>query len=166
MNDRISRHRRARHRKEAFYAAEDTIKAMTDDELNNMAFELGREMSARSQEQNELRKRHEAVKHEKERRRTLTSVGICVSDHAVLRYLERHKGLDVAAVREEIMRLAGRIAQLDSGDIHASRRDDETGLTIGLNEVTGVVTTLYNANERLVMDVPEITPRPLSRPPA
>lgn len=159
-----SRHHRAQRRRESLYAAEDTIDAMTDDELNNVAFELGREMAARSQETNELRKRLTKVQGEKERRRTVTSVGICVSDHAVLRYLERHKGLDVAAVREEIMRMAGRVARLDSGDIHATRHDEVSGLTIGLNEVTGVVTTLYNAREEAVMDVPDFTPRPL--PPA
>lgn len=159
-----SRHHRAQRRRESFYAAEDAIKVMTDDELNNVAFELGREMSARSQEINELRKRLTKVQGEKERRRTMTSVGVCVSDHAVLRYLERHKGLDVAAVREEIMQMAGRVARLDSGDIHATRLDEVTGLTIGLNEVTGVVTTLYNAREELVMDVPDFTPPPV-RPP-
>lgn len=110
-----SRHHRAQRRRESLYAAEDTIDAMTDNELNNVAFELGREMAARSQETNELRKRLTKVQGEKERRRTVTSVGICVSDHAVLRYLERHKGLDVAAVREEIMRMAGRVARLDWG---------------------------------------------------
>ena len=35
-----SRHHRAQRRRESLYAAEDTIDAMTDDELNNVAFEL------------------------------------------------------------------------------------------------------------------------------
>lgn len=159
----MSRHHRAERlrRKEGFQAVRASIETLSDAELKNLAFELGREMGARSLEVNELRLRLEAVRAERDRRRTVTSEGICISDHAVLRYLERHKGLDVSAMREEIIAMARRAGKFDSGDVYATRVDEDSGTIMGINELTGVVTTVFNPREATIMDVPK---RILRRP--
>lgn len=127
------------------------LEAMSDSDLNNMCHELAREINARNQATNEVRIRLDWVRMEKERRRTVTSTGIHISDHAVLRYLERHKGVDTKAAREEISAMAGRVRQLDSGNMYARRKDDETGLTMGINEETNVVTTVFNEAENKII---------------
>src|SRR4026209_1635690 len=95
-----SKAERAR-RRAAQCEALETIAAMNDEQLKNLASELGREMGEQQRKTNLLRVRLEAVKLERDRRRLVTSVGVHVSDHAVIRYLERHKGIDVQAAREE-----------------------------------------------------------------
>ena len=158
----MSHHRAERlRRKESFQAARASIETLSDAELKNLAFELGREMGARSLEVSELRLRLEAVRAERERRRTTTSEGICISDHAVLRYLERHKNLDVSAAREEIVAMARRAGKFDSGAVYATRTDEESGMIMGINELSGVVTTVFNEREATIMDVPK---RVLRRP--
>ena len=104
---------------------------------------------------NELRVRLDAVREEIERRKCLTTRGIFISDHAVLRYLERHKGIDMKSIREEIAEMAYRSGKPGSGEQYARRDDDATGLTLGLNEVTNVVTTIFSAGHRTIMDIPD-----------
>jgi len=129
-----------------------TIAGLPDTELRNMLHELGREVNQRSNAMNEVRTRLDAVRGEIEKRETLTSVGVHISDHAIVRYLERYKGLDVRAIREEIAAMARRSGKLNSGEQYARRQDDETGLTIGINEITNVVTTVFSEKESAVLD--------------
>lgn len=127
-------------------AAFSAVRTLTDEELKNLANELGRLMSAKAAEITELRARLDAVKTERERRRTVTSAGIHVSDHAVLRYLERVRGVDMQAIREEITALAGRAVRMTPGQT-GTRRDDITGIVLGVNEDTEHVTTVYRDAE-------------------
>lgn len=140
-----------KRRRAARAAALAIIQAMGDDELRNMRNEIGRELNQQAKLMNEIRTRLDAVKSEIERRRTGTSIGVQISDHAVVRYLERYKGLDMAAIREEIVSMARRAGKLGSGDQYARRTDEETGMTMGLNEITGVVTTMFSEREKIVM---------------
>lgn len=132
-------------------AAKVALELMSDSDLNNMCHELAREINARSQAVHEVRVRLDWARAEKERRRTATSTGIHISDHAVLRYLERHKGIDIQAAREEIATMGIRTGRLGSGDVYARRRDMVTGLTMGINEATNTITTVFNETENQIM---------------
>ena len=145
--NKAAKRRRQAARDEAKACLED----MSDSDLNNMCHELAREINARNQATNEVRIRLDWARMEKERRRTSTSVGIHISDHAVLRYLERHKGIDTQAAREEIAAMGRRAGQLGSGNMYARRKDDETGLTMGINETTNIVTTVFNETEHKII---------------
>lgn len=142
--------RRKRVRDEALAA----IAALPDGDLRNMLHELGREMNQQSTIINEIRCRMDAVRGELERRDTITSVGVHISDHAVVRFLERHKGVDIVSVREEIAGMARRSGKLGSGEQYARRQDEPTGLTVGINEISNVVTTVFTEVENTILDVP------------
>ena len=75
------------------------------DDLREDQVDLGRKCGLLNQEKNKLRIKLDIVKARMEELRGNGDIGI--SDHAVLRYLERHKGLDVCAVRHEIRALIG-----------------------------------------------------------
>lgn len=75
------------------------LEQMSNEQLVSLRVDLGREMQVHSTKQNRLRLTIEDV----------TSVlrlrgapGWKISDHAVIRYLERRKGLDIDGVRAEI----------------------------------------------------------------
>lgn len=129
------------------------ISAMSDDNLKNLAHELGREANQKSNEMNEVRARLDAVRREKERRDTVTSTGLHISDHAVLRYLERHKGVDTKEIREEIAAMARKSGKLDTGQQYQRSRDEESGLTLGINGVSNVVTTVFHEEENNIFPV-------------
>lgn len=129
----------------------ETIAAMSDEQLKNLASELGREMGEQQRITNLLRVRLEAVKLERERRRLVTSVGVHVSDHAVIRYLERHKGVDVQAAREEIAQMAVRNGWKNTGEQYGRAQDDESGIVVGFNGVKNIVTTVLDREERRVL---------------
>ena len=80
----------------------------------------------------------------------MTTAGIHISDHAVLRFLERYKGVDTQQVREEIVAMAQRSGKLDSGKQYARRRDHQSGITMGINELSNVVTTVFTETENAV----------------
>lgn len=75
--------------------------ALNLDQLLNERRSVGLQMQAIGSQYSEARRRHEYLT---ARIRSLRNgeTGIGISDHAVLRYLERVKGFDVKAVREEI----------------------------------------------------------------
>lgn len=160
MTKRYMKKRRAAAR----VASREAIKALSEEELRNMSFELGREYNQQAVLLNEIRARHDAVKIELEMRRTATASGINISDHAVVRYLERHKGLNVGAIREEIVAIAKRVGNPDSGRIYAQRTDKETGVTLGMDEVLGTVTTVLGGAEKAILNTDEFSnslPRPI-----
>ncbi len=144
---------RQMQRKAARKAALASLTAMTDDDLKNLKHELGRVISQQSQIVNEFRMRKDAVDREMERRHTETSFGINISDHAVLRYLERHKGVDIRLVREEIATIADRARKLGPGDQYSRRKDDQTGMVLGVNESDSIVTTLFHEREAAIFDI-------------
>lgn len=143
-------------RREARIAAQAAIKGANLEELRTMAAELGREMAMRAAAVNELRVRLDAVQMEIEARRTSTSVGVHISDHAVLRYLERVRGVDVYAVREEIVALAERAGKIGKRRNLGALVDDESGLTIGISR-ENTVTTVYKEKDHVVLHMPTIS---------
>lgn len=132
----------------------DSLATISDDDLLNLQKELGRELSQQATVLNEIRSRMEAAKLERKRRESVTSVGIHISEHAVVRYLERVKGMDIAAVREEIASLAMLNAKEGSSDRYARRSCADTNIVLGLNEVDGTVTTVFTDDESEMLDVP------------
>lgn len=130
------------------------IRNMSEEELKNLASEIGREMGEQQRKTNLLRVRLEAVKIERERRRLTTSVGVHVSDHAVIRYLERHKGVDVQAAREEIAQMAVRNGWRDTGEQYGQAQDADTGIVFGFNGIKNIVTTALNCDESRVLSPP------------
>lgn len=61
----------------------------------------------------------------------LTPTKFTITDHAVLRYMERSKGLDVAAVRNEIMGLVIPLADMGvgTGEVAGFKIKDNTVVT-------------------------------------
>ena len=137
----------ARKRKLERDSARRSLQVLPDADLVNMSHELGRAINQKAREVTELRGRLDMVRMERERRDTLTSTGIHISDHAVLRYLERYKGVDTKEIREEIAAMAKRSGKLDSGEQYVRHRDEETGITMGLNGVSNIVTTVFTEKE-------------------
>lgn len=148
MTSKADKRRRRRAAREAALAS---IAGLPDDGLRNICAELGREIGQKAIEINELRYRLDAVRRELERRTTITEAGVHISDHAVLRYLERYKGMDMKSVREEIVAMAKRSGKLGSGEQYARRRDDHTGMTFGINEVNNTVTTVFSEQEKVIL---------------
>lgn len=146
MRSKAERARRRAAQAEAL----ECIKTMTDEQLKNLASEIGREMGEQQRKTNLLRVRLEAVRIERERRRVVTSNGVHVSDHAVIRYLERHKGVDVQGAREEIAQMAARNGWR-SDEEYGRAQDDETGIVVGFNGLKGIVTTVLDREERRIM---------------
>lgn len=136
----------------------DSIVQLDDEALRNLKYELGRAFNQQATVLNELRARLDAVKLEEQRRKTATATGLHISDHAVLRYLERVKGVDMAAVREEIAALADETRRADSRDRYARRRSPTSNLIFGLNEADGTVTTVFTDAEDAIMDVQDFVP--------
>lgn len=143
MKNKIARKRRKEEREKAKLALRD----LPDDDLKNMTHELGRQINQKGREVTELRGRLDMVRMERERRDTSTSLGLHISDHAVLRYLERYKGVDTQAVREEIAAMAKRSGKLDTGDQYIRHRDEKTGITMGINGDSNIITTVFTERE-------------------
>jgi hypothetical protein len=140
-----------KRRKALLREAREAIASASDEDLKNMQHELGRQMGTAALVQNDLRLRLEAVKLEQEKRRTRTRHGLHISDHAVLRYLERMRGIDMAAVREEIVEMAIRAGRVTPG-AYGRRIDPETGITLGVDERTENVTTVFKDAELPIME--------------
>jgi hypothetical protein len=126
---------------------------LNDDDLRNIQCEFGREFNQKATALNEIRARMECVKLERQRRSTATSAGIHITDHAVVRYLERVKGMDIAAIREEIVALATASGKLGSKDRYARHECDGTDIVLGFNEIDGTVTTVFTKDENEMMEV-------------
>jgi hypothetical protein len=128
-------------------AAKAALETLPDADLVNLTHELGRAVNQKGQEVTELRGRLDMVRRERERRETSTSIGPHISDHAVLRYLERYKGIDTKLIREEIAFMAKRSGKLDTGDQYIRHRDEQTGITMGINGDSNTVTTVFTEHE-------------------
>lgn len=125
-----------------------SIATLSDDELKNLTHELAREIEVLTNRRTALKQRIDGVRGERERRATLTTHGLHISDHAVMRYLERHKGVDVQAAREEIAAMAIANGWRDKHTEAGARAiDATTGIVAGFNGKTGVVTTILNRDE-------------------
>lgn len=132
--------------KAARRAYREGLRLLSEEELQNLKCELGRELQAAREELNGINVQLDAIKSEQRMRNTITPAGFHISDHAIVRYLERHGGIDVEAVRAEIGKIAARAKRERRGVKH----DAESGLTIGQCETTQNVTTVYRPRELAV----------------
>ena len=80
------------------------IEHLSLDDLNDLRLHYGREHENGVRAANVARRKLDTIKNVMFIRKNGGAIGI--TDHAVLRYLERHKGVDVRAARAEIQRLA------------------------------------------------------------
>jgi len=148
----MSETRAARKARKARNAvAMEGVRELTDEQLKDLTHELGREKNQIGRMMGELSARIDAVRAERMRRNTATTKGFHISDHAVLRYLERIKGVDVAAVREEIAVLAAR-QKLERHEHRYAREDTGDGLIFGFNGVDKTVTTIMTPTENSIID--------------
>ena len=143
-----------KRRKELRLAAQAALAGMPDADLTNLLHEIGREMQALSNQKSEIGARFDLVKREIEKRHTATPSGMHITDHALVRYMERVKGIDMLAMRAEIGEIAMRARNERSGR-HGVRRDESTGLVVGIDETRpqGHVTTIISERELTVMNV-------------
>jgi len=133
-----------RTRRRSRQNADATISAASDESLRNMQAELSRSANSLSAQLAELRRRMDMIANEIEGRKRGTSHGLRISDHAVLRYLERVRGIDMDATREEIAEIAAR-ARVTSDGRYGVREGD--GLLFGSDEDTGHITTVMTPRE-------------------
>ena len=148
MTSKFERRRKKLIRQEALAM----LQKLTDEELTNLRHEVGREMAMQSTKVNELRLRLEAIRREYERRHTATPAGMHITDHALVRYLERIKGVDVDGARAEIGEMALRARNERDGRM-GRRRDPITGLVIGVDEMTTHVTTVFGGDEMVALEL-------------
>lgn len=114
------------------------IEQMPLDEVNSLRIELGREHADNLRASHLTRAKLDVIRAVMFTRKNGGEIGI--SDHAVLRYMERHKGIDVRSVRLELAEIAKshKLKKLDvSGDSYIT--DDGTKVVI----LGNVVATVY-----------------------
>lgn len=125
-------------------ADEKPLSEMTNDELVTKRVELGRKMNWLKQEMGKLHSKNDRIRDELKSRDP--NLEIEVSDHAVLRYLERAKGIDINAIRQEIREniLAG------NGDVKVKGRAEgvlHDGLVYVVVRGGNAVATVFEARE-------------------
>lgn len=103
-----------------------------DSEIGDISNAIGRLNTALAT----LRLRHAELKEERLRRGQRER---SVSDHAVVRYLERHEGLDIEAVREELRAIADASTPAKDGEHHWH---EESQLILILGEAGQIITVL------------------------
>lgn len=117
----------------------DRIRCLPENELLALRSEIGKDIEKLGRKIVRKRAVLQVIKNELAKRaEKLQAKGsFLVSDHAVVRYLQRHRNLDIDAVKDEIRALAknghkiGANGLIRSGDIVlASNRDTSTITTI------------------------------------
>lgn len=143
-----SKRLRAKERRGLLDKAMAALKGLGKEELINLRFELGRQINQQQTVINDLRIRLDAVRAELDGREREWD-GYRITDHAVVRYLERRKGMDMTEIRREI----AEIAKTSRGVNLGRRRHDDLGATIGVDERPGfeAVTTVFFESELPVM---------------
>lgn len=128
-------------KKRANAAMREEAAALRDDELHTLAISLLKQIEEMSKPITVLKTRLNFVNDERKGRRAGRDQFV-ISDHAVVRFLERKKGMDVEAVRDEILQMALRAA----GGGHR-RHDAESGLTFAMDKNSLIVATVLTENE-------------------
>jgi len=124
----------------------EALAGLTREQLINMRHELSREINQLRQHADDIRLRIEAIRMELERRSDGLPTGMHVSDHAVVRYLQRFRGVDIAGVKAEIVEIAERakVAKFGKSGV---RKDSETGISLGIDDEGGNITTVFDDAE-------------------
>lgn len=102
------------------------------DEINDVGAAIGRLNNAASA----LRRYHAELK---ERQAKLGDRQRPVTDHAVVRYLERCKGVDITAIRNELRQMADDAIAAKDGEHHWH---EETGTILVIGDDAQVITVL------------------------
>lgn len=117
---------------------------LSDSELMSLQSETGKEMSSLGKKLSSRRSTLQLIKNELGRRsesRRATG-GFLVSDHAIVRYLERHKNMDMEAIRKEIFTLAKESKRLDGSD-----RFKNGNAVLAINQDKQHISTIMNIEE-------------------
>lgn len=123
------------------------IKALPDADLLQLLEANRVEIEPIALRVNRLKAQGDAIRKELGYRR-FKAQGYSVSDHAIVRYLERRMGVDVQAVREEIVEMVKRA----NGDGRRRFKDGETDIVFAVDEDQKVITTILTPLE---LDAPE-----------
>lgn len=108
---------------------------MTDDEIEDEIADLSAELSKASGRVSAMRReirRLRAIKADRGNAERL------VNDHALLRFMQRHKGIDVDAFRAELRRIAGESEPFGDGEHHRH----PSGVVMVLGDEGQVITVL------------------------
>lgn len=124
------------------------IARMSDTDLLDLRAGFGQMLGKLTQIQQTLRSNSERIKTELKHRREGGRMkgDFVVSDHAVIRYLERHKGVDVQAIREELREIA-RNAKFERDQKRKAGMftHDDTGVRLVYSEDRNSIATVLSA---------------------
>ncbi len=141
-------HARQRKRSDQTKQFAALVPTLSTEELINLRSEIYREIAIIQSSISDLKSRGDVVRAELETRADLEFNGFRISDHAVVRYLQRHKGMDMNAVRQEIADMAARSRPSRTGGVRTiTRTDDHTAMTLGISEGDRTVTTVFHDRE-------------------
>ena len=125
------------------------LAAMTDDDLADMTAQLSDRLQHLQQQTAIARKNLDRIKTERDIRKFNRSPRGApgISDHAIIRYLERIKGMDIEAIREELRTIALR-AKYERDENATSDRltDEETGMTLIYSVDRNSIPTMLSTN--------------------
>lgn len=142
------KHARARSRSKLNAAFLELVPTLSTEELINLRAEVTREIGIISSSVGELKARIDLIREELDKRTDQQFNGFRITDHAVVRYLQRHKGIDMNAVRQEIADIASRSKPTRSNGVRTvTRKDEETALSIGVSAGDHTVTTVFQERE-------------------
>lgn len=136
------------------------ITTMADDDLLDLQTELGKAMGRGTQQLQRMRSNLVRVKNELRIRREggRAEGEMIVSDHAVIRFLERHKKVDVSAIRDEIRVIAKRSKSERMEKRQGERLvDSESGLTMIYTQERNSIATILSDTAMSVIDGAALT---------
>lgn len=132
------------------------IAALSDADLLDLVTEQALKMGRIQQEVQILKSNQVRAKNELRLRREggRAKGEPIVSDHAVVRYLERHKGLDINGIRDEVREIAKRSKEVRNGKRNGTRlTDSETGIEMVFSaERNSIATVLSGEAVRLLSE--------------
>jgi len=109
---------------------------MNDDDLITEIADIGAALSGLNSASSALRARHNALKQEQAKRGIKERE---VTDHAVVRYLERRYKIDVSAIRDELRGIAKEATPAKDGEHYWH---EATEMILVVNEIGRIVTVL------------------------
>ena len=120
------------------------LQMLSDSELMSLQAEIGREMKNLGKRIGSKRSTLQLIKNELGRRSSerRSTGGFLVSDHAIVRYLERCKDMDIEAIRQEIFALAKKGKRVDGTD-----RFKNGGAVFAINQDHLSISTIMSLEE-------------------
>jgi hypothetical protein len=125
-------------------ASEIDLEVLSESELMSLRFEIGQEINRLAAKRRAkldllaLIKNEMAIRAETRQR----NGGFLVTDHAIVRYLERHKGLDIEAIKGEIFTLANAGKEIEGSD-----RVKNGSAVLAIRKEARAITTILNDKE-------------------